>query len=157
MAITFYTVLLISGGNDLIAKAFDISLNAMTWWGRISLLVLPPLAYAVTYKICLGLQRHDREVLEHGIETGIIKLLPHGEFIEVHQPLGPVDDHGHGQLGYAGTPVPKRMNQLGTPRGNRIKGFFYPIREKADIQAELDALEAAEASRDEHRERELTD
>ena len=26
-------------------------------------------------------------VLEHGIETGIIKRLPHGEFIEVHQPL----------------------------------------------------------------------
>ena len=157
MAITFYSVLLISGGNDLIAKAFDISLNAMTWAGRIGLLVLPPLAYAVTYKICLGLQRHDREVLEHGIETGIIKLLPNGEFIEIHQPLGPVDDHGHGQLSYAGVPVPKKMNQLGTPRRNSIRGFFYPVREKADIQAELDALAAAEAAREERRERELTD
>jgi ubiquinol-cytochrome c reductase cytochrome b subunit len=156
MAITFYGVLLVSGGNDLIAKAFDISLNAMTWAGRICLLVLPPLAYAITYKICLGLQRHDREVLEHGIETGIIKLLPNGEFIEVHQPLGPVDDHGHGQLGYAGTKVPKKMNELGNPHGNKIRGFFYPVREKVDIQAELDALAAAEA-RGEHRERELTD
>jgi quinol---cytochrome-c reductase cytochrome b subunit len=156
MAITFYTVLLVSGGNDLIAKAFDISLNAMTWAGRISLLVLPPLAYAATYKICLGLQRHDREVLEHGIETGIIKLLPNGEFIEIHQPIGPVDDHGHGQLDYAGVPVPKKMNQLGTPR-HSIRGFFYPVREKADIQAELDALAASEASRERHRERELTD
>jgi ubiquinol-cytochrome c reductase cytochrome b subunit len=156
MAITFYGVLLVSGGNDLIAKAFDISLNAMTWAGRISLLVLPPLAYAMTYKICLGLQRHDREVLEHGIETGIIKLLPNGEFIEVHQPLGPVDDHGHGQLGYAGTKVPKKMNELGNPHGNKIRGFFYPVREKSDIQAELDALAAAEA-RGEHRQKELTD
>ena len=96
MALTFYLVLFLSGGNDLIAKAFDISLNAMTWGGRILLLTLPPIAYAMTYRICLGLQRHDREVLEHGLETGIIKVLPTGEFIEVHQPLGPVDEHGHG-------------------------------------------------------------
>jgi ubiquinol-cytochrome c reductase cytochrome b subunit len=53
-------------------------------------------------------------VLEHGIETGIIKRLPHGEFIEVHQPLAGVDDHGHAiPLEYQGAPVPKRMNQLG--------------------------------------------
>ena len=30
MALTFYMVLFLSGGNDIIAKAFDISLNAMT-------------------------------------------------------------------------------------------------------------------------------
>jgi len=94
---------------------FDISLNATTWAGRIGLLLVPPLAYYVTYRICLGLQRADREVLEHGIETGIIKRLPHGEFIEVHQPLGSVDSHGHAiPLEYQGAPVPKRMNQLGS-------------------------------------------
>ncbi|MEO6703735.1 MAG: cytochrome bc complex cytochrome b subunit [Jatrophihabitantaceae bacterium] len=154
MAISFYAVLLLSGGNDLIAKAFDISLNAMTWAGRIALLVVPPLAYALTYRVCLGLQRHDREVLEHGIETGIIKMLPNGEFIEIHQPLGPVDDHGHGQLQYAGTPVPKRMNKLGNPHGGKVKGFFYPVRERADIEAELQALAAEQTERDRH---ELTD
>ena len=63
--------------------------------GRIGLLLLPPLAYWVAYRVCLGLQRSDRATLEHGIETGIIKRLPHGEFIEVHQPLAGVDDHGH--------------------------------------------------------------
>ena len=55
------------------------------------MLIVPPIAYWVTYRICLGLQRSDRAVLEHGVETGIIKRLPHGEFIEVHQPLGRVD------------------------------------------------------------------
>src|SRR3954462_10494810 len=70
MAITFYMVLFLSGGNDLIAHAFNISLNAMTWGGRILLLILPPLAYLLTYRVCLGLQRHDRAVLEHGVETG---------------------------------------------------------------------------------------
>jgi ubiquinol-cytochrome c reductase cytochrome b subunit len=144
MAVTFTVVLFISGGNDLIAKAFDISLNAMTWGGRIALVVLPPLAYVATYRLCLGLQRHDREVLEHGVETGIIKRLPTGEFIEAHQPLGPVDDHGHGALSYAGAPVPKRMNRLGTGPLNRVRGFFYPVRERPEIQAALDELERAD-------------
>ncbi|HLY33648.1 MAG TPA: cytochrome bc complex cytochrome b subunit [Jatrophihabitantaceae bacterium] len=146
MAIAFYLVLFLSGANDLIAKNFDISLNAMTWGGRILLLVLPPLAYLVTYRVCLGLARHDREVLEHGVETGIIKLLPNGEFIEVHQPLGPVDEHGHGTLAYAGTPVPKRMGQLGAMSPLRhVRGFFYPVKEKPEIQALLDQLEAGES------------
>jgi ubiquinol-cytochrome c reductase cytochrome b subunit len=145
MALTFYMVLFLSGGNDIIAKAFDISLNAMTWGGRIALLVLPPIAYLVGYRVCLGLQRHDREVLEHGIETGIVKMLPSGEFIEVHQPLGPTDEHGHGQLSYAGRPVPKRMNQIGGASPLRqLRGFFYPVKEKPEIQAALDELEQRE-------------
>jgi len=144
MACTFCAVLFLSGGNDLIAKAFDISLNAMTWGGRIATLVLPPLAYVITYRLCLGLQRHDREVLEHGVETGIIKRLPTGEFIEVHQPLGPVDDHGHGVLSYAGAAVPKRMNRLGKGRLAHLRGFFYPVKEKPEIAEKLAALEEAE-------------
>jgi quinol---cytochrome-c reductase cytochrome b subunit len=68
----------------------------------------------------------------------------------VHQPLGPTDEHGHGMLGYAGTPVPKRMNQLGAVAGlKRIRGFFYPVIEKPEIQAAVDELE-------EQRPRELT-
>jgi ubiquinol-cytochrome c reductase cytochrome b subunit len=151
MAIAFYMVLLISGGNDLVAFAFDISLNAMTWAGRIGLFVVPPLTYWVTYRICLGLQRHDREVLDHGLETGIIRRLPSGEFIEIHQPLGPVDEHGHSQLQYAGTPVPKRMNKLGQP-GRRMRGFFAPVREKAELQEKIDAaIEAQEHNPDDYR------
>src|SRR3954467_9241159 len=142
MALTFYLVLFLSGGNDLIAKAFDISLNAMTWGGRIALLTLPPIAYLMAYRVCLGLQRHDREVLEHGLETGVIKMLPTGEYSEVPQPLGPVDEHGHGALSYAGTPVPKRMNQLGAASSlKHVRGFFYPVKETPEIQAAIDELE----------------
>jgi ubiquinol-cytochrome c reductase cytochrome b subunit len=156
MALTFCFVLFVSGGNDLIAKAFDISLNAMTWGGRIATLVLPPLAYVVTYRICLGLQRHDREVLEHGVETGIIKRLPTGEFIEVHQPLGPVDEHGHGVLPYAGSAVPKRMNKLGTGKLTHVRGFFYPVKEKPEIAEKIAAVEERERAESE-RHAELTD
>jgi ubiquinol-cytochrome c reductase cytochrome b subunit len=147
MAITFYAVLLLSGGNDLIAKTFDISLNAMTYAGRVGLLVLPPLAYLVAYKVCIGLQRADREVLEHGIETGIIARLPNGEFIEIHQPLGPVDDDGHGLLQYAGAPVPNKLNNLGSPNAHWIKGFFFPVGEGAEIEAELREYTEAEQLR----------
>lgn len=138
MAITFFLVLLVSGGNDVFAYVFDISLNATTWMGRIGLLLLPPIAYWVTYRICLGLQRADREVLEHGIETGIIKRLPHGEFIEVHQPLGGVDEHGHAvPLSYQGAPVPKRMNKLGSA-GTSVPGSLLrpdPVEESAALVA----------------------
>ncbi|CAL9593598.1 Cytochrome bc1 complex cytochrome b subunit [Actinosynnema sp. ALI-1.44] len=124
MAISYFMVLLVMGANDIFAYQFDISLNATTWMGRIGLLVIPPITYFITYRICIGLQRSDREVLEHGVETGIIKRLPHGEFIEVHQPLGPVDDHGHPlELAYQGAPVPKKMNKLGSA-GHPVPGSF---------------------------------
>ena len=126
MAITFFLLVTLSGGNDHVAHFFQISLNAMTWVGRIGLIVLPPIAYFLTYRICVGLQRSDREVLEHGIETGVIKQMPNGAFIEVHQPLGPVDEHGHPvPLEYAGAQVPKQLNQLGFA-DSETQGIFAP-------------------------------
>lgn len=72
------------------------------------------------------MQRSDREVLEHGIETGVIKQLPNGAFIEVHQPLGPVDEHGHAvPLEYSGSYVPKQLNQLGLA-DSEVQGTFSP-------------------------------
>jgi ubiquinol-cytochrome c reductase cytochrome b subunit len=151
MGLTFYLWLMVAGGNDVIADKFDISLNAMTWIGRIGVIILPPIAYAVTYRICLGLQMHDREVLEHGIETGVIRRLPSGEFIEVHQPLGPVDAHGHGELAYGGAPVPKRMNHVGGGR-RALRGFFSPIEEPSQVELEQQregrGLAAAESDRE---------
>ncbi|MCR3751516.1 cytochrome bc1 complex cytochrome b subunit [Lentzea californiensis] len=137
MAITYFMVLLLMGGNDIFAYQFDISLNLTTWMGRIGMLVLPPLAYFIAYRICIGLQRGDREVLEHGVETGIIKRLPHGEFIEVHQPLGPVDDHGHPiALAYQGASVPKKMNKLGSA-GHPVVGSTWspdPVEETVALE-----------------------
>jgi ubiquinol-cytochrome c reductase cytochrome b subunit len=128
MAIAFYLVLFLSGGNDVIAQKFDISLNATTWAGRIGLLIAPPLAYYFTYRICLGLQQHDRQVLAHGIETGILKRTVDGRFYEVHQPLAPVDGHGHAEIEYAGWVVPKKMNRVGALLP-AVRGFFRPIEE----------------------------
>ncbi|WP_019928605.1 ubiquinol-cytochrome c reductase cytochrome b subunit [Nocardia sp. BMG111209] len=140
MAIAFYVVLTLSCVNDILAFKFDISLNAMTWIGRIGLLIAPPVAYYAAYRMCLGLQRSDRSVLEHGIETGVIKRLPHGEYIEVHQSLGPVDGHGHPiPLEYQGAKVPKKMNELGFA-GRPGGGTFL----RADPSAEAEVLEQHE-------------
>ncbi|MBQ0868737.1 cytochrome bc complex cytochrome b subunit [Streptomyces smyrnaeus] len=91
--ITWYFVLLVGGGNDLWATHFHLSINAITWFVRIAFFVLPVLVFWVTRRICLGLQRKDREKVLHGRETGTIKRLPHGEFVEIHEPLS--QEHLH--------------------------------------------------------------
>ncbi|KLN71596.1 cytochrome bc complex cytochrome b subunit [Rhodococcus sp. IC4_135] len=135
MAIAFYVVLTISCVNDLIALKFHISLNAMTWAGRIGVIVLPAIAYFVTYRFCIGLQRSDRAVLEHGIETGIIKRLPSGAYLETHQPLGRDGE----ALDYQGAAVPKRMNKLGAAGRPYPGSLLGP-----DPEDEVQALNRAE-------------
>ncbi|GHH02560.1 cytochrome bc1 complex cytochrome b subunit [Streptomyces lanatus] len=85
--LSLYAVLLIGGGNDIVATHLHLSINSITWFVRIAFFVAPVLTYFVTKRICLGLQRRDRAKVLHGRETGTIKRLPHGEYIEVHEPL----------------------------------------------------------------------
>src|SRR5271155_1665373 len=144
MAIAFYMVLTLSAMNDVIALKFHISLNATTWIGRIGMIVLPPFIYFIAYRWCVGLQRSDRAVLEHGVETGIIKRLPHGAYIELHQPLGPVDDHGHPiPLEYQGAPVPTKMNKLGSGGSPGSGSFLFadPVSEDAALSEAAHAAE----------------
>ena len=81
-SISFYLVLMISGGNDVIASIFQVSVNATTYVGRVALFVVPPIVFWATRRICLALQRSDGELLHHGIESGTIRRLASGEFIE---------------------------------------------------------------------------
>jgi len=89
MSLTFVLVALINGGNDLLATHFDLSVNQIMWFSRIGLIVLPPIAFVITKRICLSLQRAYRELVLHGRETGRLVMLPHGEFIEIHEKLSP--------------------------------------------------------------------
>ena len=89
MSLTFMLVALINGGNDIIATTFDLSINQVMWFSRIAIFVLPPIAFVITKRICLSLQRADRELVLHGRETGRLLMLPHGEFVEVHEPISP--------------------------------------------------------------------
>ena len=87
MALTFYSVMWASGGNDVMSSIFHVSLNALTWAGRILLIIAPPIAYKVTKLICIQLKRKEDEQIHHGYETGVVRRLPSGEYIEVHAPL----------------------------------------------------------------------
>jgi ubiquinol-cytochrome c reductase cytochrome b subunit len=84
---TFYAVLWAGAATDLIATNFKMSLNQVLLSMQIMLIVLPFVAYFVTKRTCLSLQRKDREIVLHGRETGRIIRMPHGEYIEVHEPL----------------------------------------------------------------------
>jgi ubiquinol-cytochrome c reductase cytochrome b subunit len=83
----FMFVALLNGGNDLIATHFSSSINHIMWFARIGIVVLPILTFFITKRVCLSLQRADRDLVLHGRETGRLVRLPHGEFVEVHEPL----------------------------------------------------------------------
>ncbi|MFZ9876682.1 MAG: cytochrome b [Candidatus Nanopelagicales bacterium] len=87
MSLSFYLLLWLGGGNDIIATTFQMSINAITWFMRAALIIVPPIVFIVTRRICLGLQRNDLDKLLHGKETGRILRLPDGGFVEVHEPV----------------------------------------------------------------------
>jgi ubiquinol-cytochrome c reductase cytochrome b subunit len=85
--VTFYAVLWAGAATDLIATNFKMSLNQVLTSMQILLIIGPIVAYIITKRACLSLQRKDRDIVLHGRETGRIVRLPHGEYIEVHEPL----------------------------------------------------------------------
>ncbi|WP_405396658.1 cytochrome bc complex cytochrome b subunit [Microbispora hainanensis] len=113
--IAFYGVLWLFGGNDIISANFRVDLYTTTWAGRILVFVAPALAYAITYRVCLGLQRSDAAVLAHGVESGVIKRLPNGGYVEVHsRPAEDIEAHLRGRepvpvLSYDETVPPKGL------------------------------------------------
>ncbi|WOP38999.1 ubiquinol-cytochrome c reductase cytochrome b subunit [Streptomyces sp. Li-HN-5-13] len=86
-AICCYGVLLAAGGNDIIAHTFKISLNALTWIFRISFVVVPPLAFMITKRVCLALQEAELQRLAEGEETGEVRQNVTGGYSESHVPV----------------------------------------------------------------------
>jgi ubiquinol-cytochrome c reductase cytochrome b subunit len=86
-AMTGYAMLWIGGGNDLVATQFHVSLNAVTYFLRVAVFVAPVLAFLVTKRICIGLQRADRDRMLHGAESGILDRAPSGKYSERHRPV----------------------------------------------------------------------
>ncbi|MEV5640057.1 cytochrome bc complex cytochrome b subunit [Streptomyces flaveolus] len=130
--LSVYSVALIGAANDIIATRLHVSVNDVTWAVRVGLFVVPALAFVVTKRVALGLQRRDRDLVLHGRETGVIKRLPHGEYVEVHEPLDPARLHtltSHEQprpldavpARDGDGPVTRRTQRLRT----RLSGFLY--------------------------------
>ncbi|MFG1999890.1 cytochrome bc complex cytochrome b subunit [Spirillospora sp. NPDC048911] len=85
-AVAFYGLLWVAGANDVIADKFHVSLFATTWFFRFAVIIGPILAYIITKRVCLGLQRSDADTIGHGVESGIIVASPDGMFSERHEP-----------------------------------------------------------------------
>ncbi|MDP4805451.1 MAG: ubiquinol-cytochrome c reductase cytochrome b subunit [Candidatus Nanopelagicales bacterium] len=150
MAITFYGILWIGGGNDLIATAFDLSINSLSWFLRITLIVAPPIAFIVTKRICLGLQRRDRDKLLHGYESGRVLRLPHGEFIEVHEPINYKELAViTSKTDYSPLPAPEKTDADGVKNKkyliqkiqHKISHFYYADDVKKPTAAEIEAAQ----------------
>jgi ubiquinol-cytochrome c reductase cytochrome b subunit len=85
--LTIYGVLMFAAGNDLMAIKLHLSINDITHILRAAFFIAPPIMYWVTKRICLSLQRRDRDLVLHGRETGRILRTAEGRFYEHHEPL----------------------------------------------------------------------
>ncbi len=143
-AVVFYAVLWVEGGNDVIADMLQIPLYTVTWIARVLVFVGPAVAFVVTRRICLGLQRKDAELLEHGLETGIIRQLPSGEFAEVHRPVSeearavleakqvPALRPAPGAQDENGVPAPASRGALGRARAIANRAFAETVMAEAN-------------------------
>jgi ubiquinol-cytochrome c reductase cytochrome b subunit len=134
-AVTFYGVLWLAGGNDIIANTFHVSLFATTWFFRFAIVIAPVAAFVVTKRACLGLQRGDAATIGHGVESGVIRQLPSGEFVEMHVRARPQQreiilskaETPVAELPGAdanGIPAPSARGPLGAARA-RLRRFWY--------------------------------
>ena len=85
--VTFYAVLWAAASSDIMATHFRLTIEGVIRTLQIMLIVAPIIAGVVTRRVCLALQKKDREIALHGFESGRIVRLPGGEYIEVHEQL----------------------------------------------------------------------
>jgi len=93
--VTFYAVLWAAASSDLMATHFKITIEGVIHVLQVLFFLGPVLAFFITKRVCLGLQKKDREIALHGYESGRIVRLPGGEYIEVHEQL---DDYERWRL-----------------------------------------------------------
>ncbi|QDH11007.1 ubiquinol-cytochrome c reductase cytochrome b subunit [Nocardioides dongxiaopingii] len=84
---TFYGLAWAAGGNDIIAIKLHLSINQITYFMRVMIFLGPLIAFIITRRWCISLQRHDEQTLLHGYETGIIMRSPEGGYSERHLPI----------------------------------------------------------------------
>src|SRR5690625_4817182 len=83
--VIFYCNMWAAASGDIVAVFFQMSLNDMIYIFRAVFFLGPIIGYIITKRMCIALQRKDREIALHGRETAHIIRLPHGEFLERHE------------------------------------------------------------------------
>lgn len=141
--VTFYAVLWAAASSDIIATHFHLTMEGVIHTLQALLILGPVVAYFVTKRMCIALQKKDREIALHGYESGRIVRLPGGEYIEVHQP---VDEYELVKLldNDTNAPLVVRPNDKGNiPWHENLRAslsrWFFEDRLAPLTQAELDA------------------
>ncbi|WP_374969428.1 cytochrome bc complex cytochrome b subunit [Terrabacter sp. BE26] len=146
--ISMYLVLFLAAGNDIIALKLHLSINDITQMLRLLFFIAPPISFWITKRICLSLQRADRQKVLHGRETGTIWRYADGRFEEIHAPLTPEE---RWPLVQHESPAPlqlsaaKDVNGVDNPvsrkerRRARLSHFYFNDRVAPPTPAELEA------------------
>ncbi|GAA2073166.1 cytochrome bc complex cytochrome b subunit [Pseudolysinimonas kribbensis] len=81
----FYGALWGAASADIVAVRFGMSLETVVHLFQVLLLAGPVVGFVLAERICIALQKRDREVALHGFETGRIVRMPGGRYVELHR------------------------------------------------------------------------
>jgi ubiquinol-cytochrome c reductase cytochrome b subunit len=82
---SFYFVLFVASGDDVLAKFFTMSLNQMVWAFRIALFAVPAIVFSLSYGVCKDLQKvPGREELLRPVR---VDLTDSGAFVPTLDPV----------------------------------------------------------------------
>ena len=145
--ITAYGLLWISGGNDIIATHLNVDFYTITRSLRILIFVAPVVAFIVTKRICIGLQRQSSETVLHGHESGIIMRSADGAYSERHVPVSAEEAYtltAHERPDVAALPAERDENGVAAPHSGvqrvraRLSRFWYADDRQKPTVAELE-------------------
>lgn len=141
--VTFYAALWAAASSDIIATHFKVTMEGVIHAIQAMAVLGPFIAYFITKRVCIALQKKDRSVALHGFESGRIVKLPGGEFIEVHEPL---DEYERWRLVSfdAYEPLMIRPNKqgkitLGTRMRSGLSRWFFEDRILPPTKGELES------------------
>jgi ubiquinol-cytochrome c reductase cytochrome b subunit len=180
---TFYGLLWAAGGNDLLAINLHLSINQITYFMRVAVFVLPVVAFFITRRWCISLQRHDNDKLLHGYETGIIMRSPEGGYSEKHLPISQeeayrltarprdtvytveaeADENGVAARGTRAQRLRARLSALTfadnvqKPTVEELEAGHHHAEHEHELQAPMDGHPASGHEFDGHNEHETTD
>src|SRR5690625_919511 len=115
---------------------------------RVLVFIGPIIAFLVTKRICIGLQRQDEERVLHGYETGIIERTPDGAYSERHAPLSTEHTHeltAHNRPQIQDLPEEVDENGVRAPRSRveavraRLSRFFHGTTIQKPTREEIEA------------------
>ncbi|MGO1883881.1 MAG: cytochrome bc1 complex cytochrome b subunit [Citricoccus sp.] len=139
--VVWYCVMWAAASSDLIATHFHVALNDVTYWLRFLFIFGPIIGFIIAKRVCLALQRKDREIVLHGREAGVIEMTPEGEFRERHERL---DDYKLYKLVSfeSRKPLPAQPGSDGKVSGSekrraKLHRWFYEDRVEPVTRAEL--------------------